>query len=307
MNQVFPLKATRAAAAVWDVLLRLKVRDAMSRTLHCASRTDTFRALKEMMKEKKISGLPIVEDGRLLGLVTLDDILTAMDLGKIDESVGETMTRNLIVLEEDMPLTFAVSHLNKYPYRRYPVIDKNKHLVGVITSRRILAALVREMDKEIRELEAKVQEQTVVVQNEIHKEYFIKRLDFESAGRASYAIKKIMKEQGLSSDIIRRASVAAYELEINIVVHSNGGKLTFHLTPENVTIRAIDDGPGIENVDDAMREGFSTATDWIRSLGFGAGMGLPNSRRFSDDFRIESTPGGATKVTAVIYTSPKTT
>ena len=87
--------------------------------------------------------MPIVEDGRLLGLVTINDIINAMDLGTADEPVGKTMTRDLIVLEEDMPLTFAVSHLNKYPYRRYPVIDKNKHLIGVITSRRILAALVQ--------------------------------------------------------------------------------------------------------------------------------------------------------------------
>lgn len=307
MNQVFPLKATRAAAAVWDVLLRLKVRDAMSRTVHCASRSDTFRSLKAIMKEKNISGMPIVEDGRLLGLVTINDIMNAMDLGTADEPVGKTMTRDLIVLEEDMPLTFAVSHLNKYPYRRYPVIDKNKHLIGVITSRRILAALVREMDKEIRELEAKIQEQATAVQNEYHNEYFIKRLDFENAGRASYAIKKVLKDRGLPPDIVRRASVAAYELEINIVVHSNGGKLTFHLTPDILTIRAIDEGPGIENVADAMREGFSTANDWIRSLGFGAGMGLPNAKRFSDDFQIESLPGGSTSVTSIIHTSPKTT
>ena len=305
MNQAFPLKANRAAAAVWDVLLRLKVRDAMGRTVYCASRNDTFRNLKEVMKEKKISGMPIVEDGRLLGLVSLDDILTALDLGRADEPVGQTMTRNLIVLEEDMPLTFAVSHLNKYSYRRYPVIDKNKRLVGVITSRRILAALVREMDKEIRELEAKIQEQIKVVRNEYHNEFIIKSLDFENAGRASYAIKKVLKDRGLPSDIVRRASVVAYELEINIVIHSHGGKLIFHLKPDILTIQAIDDGPGIENVEEAVREGYSTANDWIRSLGFGAGMGLANSKRFSDDFRICSIPGGSTHVTATIRNLPQ--
>ena len=113
MNQVFPLKATRAAAAVWDVLLRLKGRDAMSRTVHCASRSDTFRSLKAIMQDTHIFGMPLVEDGRLLGLGTINDIINAMDLGTADEPVGKTMTRDLIVLEEDMPLTFAVSHLNK--------------------------------------------------------------------------------------------------------------------------------------------------------------------------------------------------
>jgi anti-sigma regulatory factor (Ser/Thr protein kinase) len=231
--------------------------------------------------------------------------MNAIDMGTADEQVGKTMMRELIVLEEDMPLTFAVSHLNKYPYRRYPVIDKDKRLVGVITSRRILAALVREMDKEIRELEAKIQEQSSGVKNECHNEFFIKRLDFENAGRASHAIKKILKERSLPPDIIRRASVAAYELEINIAVHSNGGKLIFDLAPDNLTIQAIDDGPGIENVEDAVKEGYSTANDWIRSLGFGAGMGLPNAKRFSDEFMIESNLGETTKVTAVIHTTPK--
>ncbi len=300
MKQHFPIPPDRSAGAVWDVLLRLKIRDAMSKKIHKASKTDTFRALQKVMKDRNVSGLPVVEEDRLIGIVSLDDILTALDKGLADDSVEKYMTRNLILLEEDMPLTFAISHFNKYRYHRYPVIDRDKKLAGMITSRDILAALVREMDKEIRELETKIHEQRPDVPNELHYEFFVKRLDFENAGRAAYEIKKVLKERNIDPAVIRRVAVAAYELEINIVIHSDGGKLVFHLDPEKASIQALDSGPGIENVELAVQEGYSTANDWVRSLGFGAGMGLTNAKRSSDEFTINSTAGGSTSVTAVI-------
>ncbi|MBN2619168.1 MAG: histidine kinase, partial [Spirochaetales bacterium] len=97
---------------------------------------------------------------------------------------------------------------------------------------------------------------------------------------------------------IRRVAVASYELEINQVVHSEGGTIKAIFDKDKITIIAKDRGPGIPDLDKALTEGFSTANDWIRSLGFGAGMGLPNSKRVSDDFLIESSPKG-TKVTVI--------
>jgi anti-sigma regulatory factor (Ser/Thr protein kinase) len=98
----------------------------------------------------------------------------------------------------------------------------------------------------------------------------------------------------------RNASVASYELEMNIVNHSVGGRMIYHLTPGQVVIDAVDRGPGIPDLDKAMTEGFSTANDWIRSLGFGAGMGLPNTKRVSDEFAIESSAEKGTKVKVTI-------
>jgi anti-sigma regulatory factor (Ser/Thr protein kinase) len=113
-------------------------------------------------------------------------------------------------------------------------------------------------------------------------------------------IKKALKKLNLDPKLVRRIAVASYELEINQVVHSYGGTLRCDILPDRVVITAKDTGPGIENVELALQEGWSTANEWIRSLGFGAGMGLSNTKRVSDDFFIESTVGSGTTVRSVI-------
>jgi anti-sigma regulatory factor (Ser/Thr protein kinase) len=128
------------------------------------------------------------------------------------------------------------------------------------------------------------------------------RLDFELAGRASTEIKKALKNRNIDPKIIRRVAIASYELEINQVVHSLGGTISCSIQPNKIVIVAADNGPGIENTSLVMQEGWSTANEWIRSLGFGAGMGLPNTKRVSDEFFIESTPGIGTTVSSVVLT-----
>ena len=120
--------------------------------------------------------------------------------------------------------------------------------------------------------------------------------NFTSAGEASVRIKKVLREMGFSSDIIRRVSVAMYEGEINMVIHANGGYADIDVYCDRIEIILADNGPGIPNIELAMQEGFSTAPDNIRSLGFGAGMGLPNMKRYTDDMRIESEIGKGTTI-----------
>lgn len=121
--------------------------------------------------------------------------------------------------------------------------------------------------------------------------------DFTSAGQASIQIKKNLRRLGLDPETIRRVSIAMYEGEINMVIHAGGGKATVKVYENCIEIILEDDGPGIKNIDEAMQEGFSTAPDQIRSLGFGAGMGLPNMKRYTDDMKIESEVGVGTTVT----------
>ena len=120
--------------------------------------------------------------------------------------------------------------------------------------------------------------------------------DFTSAGQASVQIKKNLRQLGISADIIRRVSIAMYEGEINMVIHAGGGVATVNVYEDCVEIILEDKGPGIKDINQAMQEGFSTATDSIRSLGFGAGMGLPNMKRYTDSMEIESTVGVGTKI-----------
>ncbi|MGE4483755.1 MAG: ATP-binding protein [Oscillospiraceae bacterium] len=121
--------------------------------------------------------------------------------------------------------------------------------------------------------------------------------DFSHAGEASGIVKKTLKDLGFSPVVVRRVAIAMYEAEINMVIHANGGKITAYITPEEITVEFADVGPGIPNIDLAMQEGYSTASETVRDLGFGAGMGLPNIKKYTDSLDIKTTLGVGTTVT----------
>lgn len=125
--------------------------------------------------------------------------------------------------------------------------------------------------------------------------------DFTRAGEASGDVKKKLKRLGYNPDAIRRVAISMYEGEINMVIHAGGGKAEVDIEPDKVKITLIDEGPGIADVNQAMQAGWSTAPDTIRSLGFGAGMGLPNMKKYSDEMEVESQLGKGTTVKMVIY------
>ncbi len=126
--------------------------------------------------------------------------------------------------------------------------------------------------------------------------------DFTSAGEASADVKKRLRLMGYDPEIIRRVSIAMYEGEINMVIHAGGGVADVSVYPDKIEIVLEDKGPGIPDIALAMSEGFSTAPDTVRSLGFGAGMGLPNMKRYTDDLHIDSKVGEGTKVTMIVNT-----
>ena len=130
----------------------------------------------------------------------------------------------------------------------------------------------------------------------LHEEYPVESGDYDRAGEASADIKRKLKQLGVPATVLRRVSVASYEVELNLVIHSDGGVLTLEVTPEAVRLISADRGPGIPDLDLAMREGWSTASETARSLGFGAGMGLPNMKRNADGFSIESEVGKGTTI-----------
>ena len=125
--------------------------------------------------------------------------------------------------------------------------------------------------------------------------------NLDSAGEASSTIKSKLKQLGIGYSTVRRVSIASYETEMNIVLHADRGTLSVYVAKDHIKIIAEDEGPGIKNVELAMQEGYSTATDKIREMGFGAGMGLPNMKKCSDQFEIHSDIGKGTKVKIVIY------
>ena len=286
---------------IMELLQRLRVRDVMRKeNIHSVVRTDSMRFAQNLMKRNKISGVPVVEDKRLFGIVSMNDIITALEGEWIHEEVGKHMVTNLVVLEEDMPIAFAVKYFQNYSFGRFPVLDKNRNFVGIVAQRDLTKVLMNELTKELVRLEGKPVVETKVKSEGALPYYSMRqfpvvRNDLNNAGKAANEIKRMLAEAGVDKKIIRRVAVAAYELEINVCIHSLGGSVTFILDEDKATIIAKDKGPGIKDIEWACRDGTSTANDWIRSMGFGAGMGLANSKRVSDVFDIQSKiPTGTT-------------
>ena len=130
--------------------------------------------------------------------------------------------------------------------------------------------------------------------------YDVDGSELVAIGEASTKIKAVLKMLGIPSDLIRRASIIAYEAEMNLVIHGGGGAMKLEVSPDCITVWAVDAGPGIPDIHKAMTEGFSTASEKIRELGFGAGMGLPNIKRNSDELTLDSEVGKGTSLKAVI-------
>jgi anti-sigma regulatory factor (Ser/Thr protein kinase) len=131
--------------------------------------------------------------------------------------------------------------------------------------------------------------------------FVIEGKNFFNAGKASTEIKSILRELGVGAEIIRRVAIATYEAEMNVVMYATRAKLTFTMTPKVISIDIDDEGPGIPDVELAMQEGYSTATEEMREMGFGAGMGLPNIKRNADDFTVESVVGKGTRLKITIF------
>ncbi|MDR1107333.1 MAG: CBS domain-containing protein [Treponema sp.] len=301
-----PISTVDSPSAVLELIYQLKVKDVMVSAVICAKKDSTLRHIQAVMRENYITGVPIVEEQRIVGIISIEDIINALDQGFIEHTAETHMTRNVIVLEEDMPLSFAISYLNKYRYGRFPVINKKQELTGILTSKDVIGTLLAEMNREVLRLEKMHNSTGGSSSSYSEMEFTTTRYDFETAGRASTEIKKALKQRDFDPKVIRRVAIASYELEINQVVHSHGGTISCSIQPDKITIIAADTGPGIEDVNLALQEGWSTANEWIRSLGFGAGMGLANTKRVSDEFTINSAPGSGTRVRSVMcVNSPK--
>lgn len=302
MRKLIPVYANQTPLVVLELIQGHKIREIMSEEIISINKDMTMRDVKKLMKEKSISGVPVVNKKRLIGIISVEDLLNALEDGLMDDPAEKHMSRNPVILEEQMPVSFAIDYFDNYSFNRFPVLDEKKELVGMITSRDIIMHMVAVMNQEIRRLEelAKAGAHTEI--GNIVRRYAVVQNDFKNAGKASSEIKTILKEHKVDRKTIRAIATAVYELEINQVVHSLGGEILCRISDDYVEVLARDKGPGIENIELALSEGFSTATDWIRSMGFGAGMGLPNIQRVSDEFHIESSKNG-TEIRVIINLS----
>jgi CBS domain-containing protein/anti-sigma regulatory factor (Ser/Thr protein kinase) len=297
-----PPKISVAQVLVYE----LRVRDAMSAPVVSATPGDSLRTIQHLLKAHRISGVPIVDDGILVGLVSLEDIINALDKSRINDSAEAWMTRGIQTLRDHQSLVRAVGEFDRYGFGRFPVLNSAGQLVGIITQGDITSCLMRHLEKRAEQATAREAilragqaadfkgSRVVVVRAHI------KAGDFDNAGKISQKMRQILRAKGIEPDIRRRAAIVAYEAETNVIIHSIGGDLKATISNEKVEIEAVDQGPGIENVSLAMQEGWSTAGPLARELGFGAGMGLPNMKKCSDKFEVQSEMGVGTRLRSEI-------
>jgi CBS domain-containing protein len=298
--QDIPINTFDSPAAVLELIYKLKVKDVMCKNVYTSSPDQPMYAIQDILKKNSIKGIPIVEGRKIMGIVSMENVLQSLESGTIEDEAFRHMSRKIIALEEDMPVFFAISYFGRYTYRRFPVVNRKNELVGIVTSRDITNRLLAESHTEIERLEKKNADTRGQLPRRIERWFAVNRYDFENAGFASTEIKKILRSKKIDKNTARRIAIAAYELEMNLVTHSNSGSIHFLMDEQRAIIQSEDSGPGIADVDSALQEGYTTATEWIRSLGFGAGLGLPNVNRVSDEFYITSEPSRGTHAKSVI-------
>ena len=294
-----------------ELVYRLRVDEVMRREVISVAPETGMRDFKELLRAHRISGAPVVEDGRLVGVISLEDLIRALELGTMDTSVGQKMTRNVECLYDDESVMQAVNRMARYGFGRFPVVNRGGELVGILTRGDILRGLLRKIEVDSQEEEVEryrarhIFEDIVSDRTSLLLRYRVEARDFTRGGVASSKIKRAIERLGGNPALARRVAVAAYEAEMNLVIHTErGGEMQVEIQPQQMQMIVVDDGPGIESLEQAMRPGFSTAPEWIREMGFGAGMGLMNIKRCADEMKIESTPGSGTRLDIVFRVPP---
>lgn len=287
---------------VSELIYQMKTRDAMRRDLIACRPEDSLRHVQHLLRANRISGVPVLRDGSLAGIVSIEDIIKALDGGYIEDPVEKWMTREVMTVRVDTPLKHAVDYFERYQFGRLPVVDQEGQPVGIVTPEDIVFRLMVELTHIAEEAERRHQAlQAREAQQEPRAETFkqefpVRTGDYENAGVASAAVKSELRRRGVEPAIARRAAIALYEAETNIIIHSIGGRITVEISDQKLTAEAADWGPGIPDLELALTPGYSTASEFVRALGFGAGMGLPNIKRCADHFEIESGLNEGTRI-----------
>lgn len=292
-----------------ELLFELRVADVMRTDVIMASPDQCMGDLHALLRDHQISGTPVVDEGRLVGVISIEDLIGWLNSGGADATIRDHMTPSPQCLQPDMLLVHAIGQFETSGFGRYPVVEPGSDLLlGILTKGLIIEGMLQRLAKELQDEEIRRYRASHFFQDisaeykEIYLTYEIVGKDFDKAGSGSTQIKKNLKRLGIRPDIIHRLAIASYEAEINSVIYSDGGVMAFRVTPDEICMKVKDRGPGIEDVELAMQPGWSGAADWVREMGFGAGMGIPNIRRNADKFELESIPGVGTTLSIRIFT-----
>jgi CBS domain-containing protein len=307
-----PLTQVTKFTKIQELIYELPIERVMKKEVVKVSPDTSITELKEILRVNRISGVPVLDGDQLLGVVSIEDLLKALVEGDVHAPVRKRMTTRMITVRENESVVEAVKKFAQYKVGRLLVVNEQGLLRGILTGGDITRGLLEAISldyhaEEISRYRAKhIFEDIASDQTSLILRYKVKGKDFKKGGGASSKVKRALDRLGALPEVIRRVAISTYEAEMNLIIHADdGGELIAEMQPEMIRIRAIDHGPGIANVEQAMSPGFSTAPSWIRELGFGAGMGLTNIRRCADDMSLVSTVGVGTRLEIVFCLRPE--
>jgi CBS domain-containing protein/anti-sigma regulatory factor (Ser/Thr protein kinase) len=295
------------------MVYELTVGEVMPSTMVTVAPEQTMAELRILLRDNHLSGTPVVENGKLVGMISIEDLINALTDNAINAPIRERMKTKVECLYADELLVHCIAKFSKYGYRRYPVLNRDNELVGIVTKGSIVEGLLKKLEVEYEQSESKAaltrQRPTMrkffedVTADEISFafKFNVAGQTLKDAGKAASELKNALKKLGVCPPLLRRIGVATYEAEINLASYTNGGVIRAQVEKWGVTVEAIDTGPGIPDVEKALQPGFSTAPDWVRELGFGAGMGLVNMKKCADEMNLKSSIPEGTHLTMQFY------
>jgi len=306
-----PKDAPSGLTQVEALAYEMHVKDVMTRPVVSVRPTDNISHLSELLRKHSITGVPVLSEEKLVGIISVKDLIAALERGDPTAQVSAYMTETLLTVNEGDALVRALEAFTKTGVGRLPVLDDGGRLVGMLTKGDIAQGLLRALqspqgEEELRRYRAShLFEDIVSDRTSLFMRYRVRHRDFASGGMASAHVRRALLRLGASLETARRCAIAVYEAEMNLVIHTtNGGLLRVEIQPQLIFMEALDDGPGIEDIDRAMQSGYTTTPPEIRAMGFGAGFGLVNIQRCVDKMWLKSQPGEGTRLEMWIYLQP---
>ncbi|SHF13763.1 Predicted transcriptional regulator, contains C-terminal CBS domains [Marinitoga hydrogenitolerans DSM 16785] len=301
-----------------STLLRMfshtKIGEIMTSPVIVVTSETSIKQVKNIMKIKKISGLPVVKKGlKLIGIISIEDIIKVLEKGRLEEPVSKWMTTEVKSLNEENTLSDFIDFSQKYNFGRYPIVNNENKVVGIVTKYDVISWLFEKLGtiyvhderrKKVLDQEEYMSRLTgeILDNKKILFHFEIDYNNIQKIGFGATKLKSFLKKKKIDEKLVRKVSIATYEAEANVVIHSESyGEIFCWDFEDSIRLLIKDYGKGIENVEIAMQEGFSTASDEVRAQGFGAGMGLPNMKRFSDKMTIISEVGKGVIIEMLFY------
>lgn len=290
----------------------LRISDVMTPDPKWLSPSMRMITVLELLRQERISGAPVIFNCELIGIVSLEDLLNALYNQDLEAPVSKYMSTAVVTVRGQDKVIEALKTFSKTNLGRLPVVNQRGSLVGMITKGDITRGLLNALQNDFQEEEVRryrashLFDDIISDRTSLILRYHIQAGDFAHGGTASSNIKRALLRLGATPELARRCGIAVYEAEINLIIHtSNGGIIRVEIEPHKITIKAVDEGPGIADVNLALKAGYSTANEKAREMGFGAGMGLINISRCVDKMILDSQPGKGTRLEMKIYLKPE--